>query len=296
VGNLRIAQIAPPSRRPSRISCAQFPVFSSAFGSTRKTTPEILSDECLGGECTPLVSRFTRGRARALLDGTPAAPARAALQETVPAFSSAFPPDYQPEDQRLTQTGQTFTPAQQREKDDSRRSTIQHLVQDSQDQQGSQAPASTPVEIASLSTAGSQRGGLVQLTSGVTVSDIVRDTYGSYTVLAFDLVREFNPHITDLGRTVTGETLWFPPLAEDTLMRRQPDGSYVLVLKSFFSLADAQRYVRAVQADDYTAKILPQDIPANRMLYRVQLQGLQTQKEAQKAWKLFSSQTTMSAT
>ena len=114
------------------------------------------------------------------------------------------------------------------------------------------------------------------------------------SALAFDLVREFNPHIPNLDRTVAGETLWFPPLGQDTLVRRQPDGSYLLVLKSFFSLADAQRYVRTLQAPDYTVNILPQDISANQTLYRVQLQGLQTQEDARQAWKLLSSQTTIS--
>ena len=195
------------------------------------------------------------GGARALLDVTPAAPPPVALQETTLAFSPALPPD--------------------------------HLL-------------GPPSKTASLSgpssheAADSQRGGLVRLASDATVSDIVFATYGSYSALAFDLVREFNPHIPDLDRTVAGETLWFPPLGQDTLVRRQPDGSYLLVLKSFFSLADAQRYVRTVQADGYTVNILPQDISANQTLYRVQLQGLQTQEDAQQAWKLLSSQTTIS--
>jgi type II secretory pathway predicted ATPase ExeA len=59
VGNRSATHTTPPSRRPSRISCPQFPVFSSAFSSTRRATPELFSDECLGGGSPPFVSRFT---------------------------------------------------------------------------------------------------------------------------------------------------------------------------------------------------------------------------------------------
>ena len=131
------------------------------------------------------------------------------------------------------------------------------------------------------------REGIVRLPSGTTVSAILHEVYGPDATLARDLVREFNPHIPDLDQVMAGATLWLPPVAERTRMRRLPDGSYMLVLNAFFSFAEARRYVRNIHDSGYSAEIVPHAISPSQTLYRVQLQDLSTHLDAQTAWQRF---------
>jgi hypothetical protein len=97
---------------------------------------------------------------------------------------------------------------------------------------------------------------------GGTVSDIAFQTYGHYSTLAVDLIKEFNPHIADLDWIRAGDRLWMPPLTRDTLVRVQTDGSYRLIVASFLSPAAAEKLRDGIRRRGYDARVAPRQVTA----------------------------------
>jgi general secretion pathway protein A len=122
--------------------------------------------------------------------------------------------------------------------------------------------------------------------SGTTVSEIVRKNYKSLNILAIDLVKEFNPHVADLDHIQVGEKIWLPPLTRETLLRQETDGSYHLVLASFRSLVEAERFSQKVRMQGYRTKILPQRVSRKILLQRVEIEQLEGQDIINQAWEL----------
>jgi len=122
--------------------------------------------------------------------------------------------------------------------------------------------------------------------SGTTVFEIVLRNYKNYNILAIDLVKEFNPHIRDLDRIQSGEKIWLPPLTRETLLRKQPDGSYQLILASFRSLQEAEKFAQRVKQKGYPTVILPRKVAGKFLLQRVVIEGLADLGSVDRAWEL----------
>lgn len=120
---------------------------------------------------------------------------------------------------------------------------------------------------------------------GDTISEIAMKMYGSQNILAFDLIKELNPHIENLNRLVIGERVWFPALIRETLIRQQDDGSYQLILGAFVSEWDAARAAATARRAGYTAIISRQRVYGARSLYRVTLEGLEDLTVVERAWR-----------
>lgn len=144
-------------------------------------------------------------------------------------------------------------------------------------------PPSTP---ASTDTAGTWRDHPILIESKMTVFDLVRKTYGGYNVLAVDLIREHNPHLKNLEKIMVGEKIWLPPLTQETLVRAQPDGGYQLILGSFRTPRDAERFAQRVRSQGYTVTITPRRIADNLVVQRVEIQALKNLDEVKNAWGL----------
>ncbi len=110
--------------------------------------------------------------------------------------------------------------------------------------------------------------------------------YGTYNVLAFDLLKEINPHIEDLDRIAVGEQVWLPFLTRELLLRQQADGSYHLIIGAFHMAADAQRVVRAARRAGYAATITERRMSGTRLLHRVELEGLEDVTAVDRAWNV----------
>jgi general secretion pathway protein A len=133
---------------------------------------------------------------------------------------------------------------------------------------------------------GEWKGESVTIARGDTMSAIVLKVYGTYNALAFDLIKEFNPHIEDLDRIAAGEHVWLPFPTRATLLRQQPDGSYHLIVGSFHSEAEAERAARKARRAGYTVTITPRRMSGTRLLHRVALEGLQDLATVERAWSL----------
>lgn len=120
--------------------------------------------------------------------------------------------------------------------------------------------------------------------SGSTISEIVSRRYGPQRVLALDLVEELNPHIADLDRVVTGERLWMPALTLTTLTRRQPDGSYHLIVTSTTGPQSANRLAERMRRSGYDARVRSREITAGLQVHRVQVEGLDGFEAVRHAW------------
>jgi hypothetical protein len=125
--------------------------------------------------------------------------------------------------------------------------------------------------------------------SGTTVVEIVLRNYKSYNLLAIDLVKEFNPHIKDLDRIQSGEKIWLPPLTQETLLRKQSDGSYQLILATFRSLPEAEKFAQGVRQKGYRTAILPQKVTGKFSLQRVVIERLADLSAVDGAWELFDT-------
>jgi general secretion pathway protein A len=131
-------------------------------------------------------------------------------------------------------------------------------------------------------------GQSVTVTPGDLISSIVLKMYGSYSALAFDLIKNFNPHVADLDRVDVGERLWLPPLTRETLLRAQPDGSYQLIVGSFLSALRAREVSQVIERRGYTVVTSPHKVSRTLVVHRVEIVGLSTTEAADQAWQWVS--------
>jgi hypothetical protein len=121
---------------------------------------------------------------------------------------------------------------------------------------------------------------------GSTISRIAIDVYGPNLFLAIDLLKEFNTHIENFNWVLAGQKLWLPPLNQETLIRKQEDGSYRFIIGSFLSSRSAERLANNARRKGYVASVTPRRISNDTQLYRVEIGGLKDSEVAQKAWEV----------
>jgi len=75
-----------------------------------------------------------------------------------------------------------------------------------------------------------------------------------------------------------------PSLTPETLLRRQTDGSYRLIVASFQSPTAADEYARRLRNKGYRVSITPRAVSEDIVLYRIEIDGLQNPEEANHIW------------
>jgi general secretion pathway protein A len=124
----------------------------------------------------------------------------------------------------------------------------------------------------------------VMVQHGANIYKIASDVYGANTALGMDLIKEFNPQIKNLNWVFAGQDLLLPRLTKETLLRKQPDGSYRLIVGSLRSPTGADEYARLLSNKGYQVAITPRRVSDNLLLYRVEIDGLKNLEEANQAW------------
>ncbi len=119
---------------------------------------------------------------------------------------------------------------------------------------------------------------------GSTIGGIASDVYGGNKLLAMDLLKEANPQIVNLNWVLAGQRLSLPPLTRETLLRRQSDNSYRLILASFIRSQEAEKLSEAVRRKGYEVMITRQKVSDNLLLHRVEIGGLKNLEAANQAW------------
>jgi len=119
---------------------------------------------------------------------------------------------------------------------------------------------------------------------GSSIYKIATDAYRANAVLGIDLIKEFNPQIKNLNRVSAGKELVLPRLTPETLLRKQPDGSYNFIVASFRSQTQAGEYAGRLSNRGYQATITPRRISDDLLLHRVEINGLKTLEEANQTW------------
>jgi hypothetical protein len=125
----------------------------------------------------------------------------------------------------------------------------------------------------------------VVIPDGSSIYKIAIDAYRANTALGMDLIKEFNPKIKNLNRVPAGQDLLLPPLTRETLLRKQPDGSYRLIVASFHSLTGAEEYARLLRSKGYQVTITPRRVSDNLLVHRVEIDGLKNFEEASQIWE-----------
>jgi general secretion pathway protein A len=142
-------------------------------------------------------------------------------------------------------------------------------------------------------SAGSTKASAVQneqsvvIPRGSTISRIATEVYGTDKILlAMDLLKEFNPRIEDMNWVLAGQKLSVPPLTRETLLRRQPDDTYHLILDSFFNAQEAEKLGKTVRLKGYEVAITPRKVSNKLVLHRVEIPGLKNLETANHAWEV----------
>lgn len=120
---------------------------------------------------------------------------------------------------------------------------------------------------------------------GATIYKIAIDAYGANTTLGMDLIKELNPQIENLNWVSAGQDLVLPSLTLETLTRRQPDGSYYLIVASFRSPIAADEHARLLRNKGYRVSVTPRKVSDNLLLHRVKIDGLRNLEEANQIWQ-----------
>jgi general secretion pathway protein A len=121
---------------------------------------------------------------------------------------------------------------------------------------------------------------------GATVVEIAATTYGLQRNLGLDLIKEYNTHIENLNRIIAGQRLWLPPLSRETLVRQWPDGSYSLILASHRLPQQSEQLAQVARLKGYDVVVTPRRLSDDLVLYRVELNGLESPDAVNQAWKM----------
>ena len=119
---------------------------------------------------------------------------------------------------------------------------------------------------------------------GATISKIVSDNYGANNLLALDIIKEFNPQIKNLNWVIPGQELLLPALTQETMKRKQPDGTYRLIVASFSSLTEAENYARLLGKAGYRVVIITNRVSDDLLLHRVEIHGLKNFADVNQIW------------
>ncbi|HEY6200450.1 MAG TPA: AAA family ATPase [Candidatus Binatia bacterium] len=131
----------------------------------------------------------------------------------------------------------------------------------------------------------SQPNDSVVVAWGTTISRIATEVYGRERLfLAMDILKEANPGVEDLNWILAGQNLSLPPLTRETLLRKQPDGGYHLIVDAFLTPQDAQRLSRTLKSKGYETEIAQHRISNKMVLSRVEIRGLKSKEAADQAW------------
>ena len=120
---------------------------------------------------------------------------------------------------------------------------------------------------------------------GSAIGSIAYHFYGANSLLGIDLIKEFNPQLQELNWISFHWGLRLPSLTRETLQRKQPDGSYHLILASFPSLMVGERFAQAIRLKGYEVVITRREVSENLSLHRVEIAGLKTFEAANQAWE-----------
>jgi general secretion pathway protein A len=124
----------------------------------------------------------------------------------------------------------------------------------------------------------------VVIPPGSSVYRIAANTYGANSALGIDLIKESNPEIKNLSRVTAGKDLLLPSLTPETLLRKQSDGSYRLIVGSFHSLTGAHEYAERLSNKGYQVMITPRPVSTDLLLHRVEIDGLKNLEEVNQTW------------
>jgi general secretion pathway protein A len=154
-------------------------------------------------------------------------------------------------------------------------------------ERSSPPPGSARPSAETTGVAGEQRSRSVVIQRGSTISGIAKNVYGAdRTILAIDILKEFNRSIEDLNLVLAGQQLSLPPLTRETLLRRQPDETYRLILGSFLNSQGAENFGRVVRLKGYEVAITPRKVTDALVLHRVEIRGLKDLEGANQAWEV----------
>ncbi len=144
-------------------------------------------------------------------------------------------------------------------------------------------PSSPP--LTSSGPVATARPRTITIPDGATIAELAFQIYGGFNVLAIDLIKEFNPQVENLNAIRAGEQLRLPSLDAETLIRKQSNGHYRLIIGSFLSSQAAERMRVRLRRAGYDATITTRRLTDHLEVHRVELTELPTRDVARKAWK-----------
>jgi hypothetical protein len=75
-----------------------------------------------------------------------------------------------------------------------------------------------------------------------------------------------------------------PSLTPEALLRRQPDGSYRLIVAAFQSPTAADEYAQRLRNKGYQVSITARKVSEDVLLYRIEIDRLENPEQANHIW------------
>jgi type II secretory pathway predicted ATPase ExeA len=115
---------------------------------------------------------------------------------------------------------------------------------------------------------------------GSTVFQIAEDVYGDNVLLGVDLIKEFNPQIRNLNLIYPGQRLVVPRVTKETLIRRQSDKSYTVIVGCFLDRKAAETFARRLLPINHAVVIVTNRLSNDLVVFRLEVDGLKTWQDA----------------
>jgi len=125
---------------------------------------------------------------------------------------------------------------------------------------------------------------VVDIPRGSTVGAIVAGYYASDPLLGFALLKDANPGLDNVDRVIAGERLIVPPTTLAGRRQQAPDGTSIVLIASFAGAADAARLARTMRGAGYETVVRPIALRPGHHLHGVEITGLRTTAETERAW------------
>jgi general secretion pathway protein A len=129
-------------------------------------------------------------------------------------------------------------------------------------------------------------GKTASLENGETLYSLLRRSYNRANATLLDYILEVNPEIVDPNLVLPNERIRLPILAEESLIRQSPNGSFRIHLATFAKKEFAERYKSEETLKGRVIRIEDRRVSSQEVWYRVFADGYHSREDGRRAVKI----------
>jgi hypothetical protein len=121
---------------------------------------------------------------------------------------------------------------------------------------------------------------IIVVKEGWTLSMVARQYFSALNMSLLDILMETNPQITDMDLIFPGQKIKIPDITEESLLRRDSDGRYHILVGTFASAEEVRGYKNEPGLRGKKWKVVPRQVSRRESWYRILAEEFETQEEA----------------